>query len=191
MTYQDQQSGEPGTPAPGHSAAPISASGASRRRFARAGLGVTGALVTISSRATMTCDICKAPSGSLSGGLQSHRGPAPVCEGRSPGYWKNHSGWPCSTSLAFGSIFTCPYSSPYRKCTLQDILDPKEWDRNALGRHLVATYLNVRSGKISFLTIPMLQNIWNELRARGYYAPAAGVKWYAADVVTYLKGTMS
>lgn len=190
MTYQDQQPGEPASPTPEQSAAQISARGAARRRFARAGLGVSGALVTITSRATMTCDICRAPSGSLSGSLQSYKGPAPVCEGRSPGYWKTHTTWPCNKTITFGSIFTCSRYSKYYACSIDTILDPQQWDKEGIGRHIVATYLNVRSGKISFLTIANLQNIWNELRNKGYYAPAAGVKWYPADVVKYFQGTM-
>lgn len=182
MTNQDQQSAE--------QAAQISARGAARRRFTRAGLGITGALATITSRAAMASDICTTPSGSLSGGLKSHHGPAPACVGRSPGYWKNHSSWPCSKTITFGSIFSCSSSSPYYKTTLQEILNPQKWDKHELGSHLVATYLNILSGKISFLTVPTIQGMWNDLYRRGYYNPTAGVKWFAYDVVDYLTGTM-
>jgi hypothetical protein len=185
VTYQDQQAAEPTPPAP------ISARGAARRRFARAGLGASAALVTISSKAGMAVDICTAPSGSLSGGLES-RNPNVVvsCQGVSPGYWKNHNDWPCERTKTFGSIFSCATDSPYHACTLGDILDPKQWDSEGLGRHLVATYLNILSGKIDFLTVLMIQGIWNDLSRRGVYHPRAGVDWYAVDVVTYFKGTM-
>lgn len=185
MTYQDQQAAEPTPPAQ------ISARGAARRRFARAGLGASAALVTISSKAGMAVDICTAPSGSLSGGLQSQKpGAVAACEGRSPGYWKNHDGWPCDRAMKFGAVFSCSSSSPYNECSLGDMLEPKRWDTNGLGRHMVATYLNIRSGKIGFLTVPGLQGIWNDLSRRGAHAPTAGVNWYADDVVDYLKGTM-
>ena len=185
MTYQEQQAAAPTPPVQ------ISARGAARRRFARAGIGATAALVTISSKAGMAVDVCTAPSGSLSGGLQSRQpGVVVACEGRSPGYWKNHGSWPCDRALTFGSIFSCSSNSPYHSCKLVDMLVPKRWDRNGLGRHMVATYLNIRSGKISFLTIPALQAIWNDLSRRGVYHPTAGVNWYADDVVGYLKGTM-
>ena len=92
--------------------------------------------------------------------------------------------------MTFGSIFSCPSDSRYFAVTLGDILVPKRWDRNGLGRHMVATYLNIMSGKINFLTVTALQNIWNDLTRRGTYSPTAGVKWYADDVVDYLKGTM-
>lgn len=169
----------------------MSTSGASRRRFARAGLGVTGALVTITSRAGMGADICTAPSGSLSGGLQSGKPDTSVaCAGRSPGYWKNHDGWPVNKLLAFGAVFTCSSTSPYNTCALEDILVPKQWDNNAIGRHLAATYLNIRSGKIGFLTERQIQRIWDDLNGPGYYQPKPGVNWYAEDVVDYLEGTM-
>lgn len=185
MTHQDQQAAEPTPPAQ------ISARGAARRRFARAGLGASAALVTISSKAGMAVDICTAPSGSLSGGLLSRKpGAVVACEGRSPGYWKTHNSWPCERTKTFGSVFSCPTDSPYHECTMADILEPKKWDANGVGRHLVATYLNILSGKINFLTVPQIQNIWNDLSRRGTYNPTAGVHWYAEDVVEYFQGTM-
>lgn len=185
MDNQNQQAGAP--PA----APPISAHGAARRRFARAGLGVSGALVTISSKAGMAADICTTPSGSLSGGLQSQKPAAALsCDGRSPGYWKNNDSWPAAKVLMFGAVFSCAAGSPYDTCSMADILDPKEWDQHGIGRHMAATWLNIRSGKISFLGERQLQRIWEDLRSAGYYEPTAGTKWYAEEVVDYLKGTM-
>lgn len=34
-------------------------------------------------------------------------------------------------------------------------------------------------------------NIFNEWDLRGYFQPTAGVKWYGADIVTYLQSTMA
>lgn len=168
----------------------MTARGAARRRFARAGVGVTGALVTISSKAGMATDICTTMSGSLSGGLQSQAPDSQVaCAGRSPGFWKNHDGWPVNKLLAFGAVFTCDAGSPYNTCSLNDILDPKDWDKHGIGRHMAATYLNIRSGRIGFLTELQLQRVWDGLRG-GYYHPQPGVDWDAEDVVEYLQGTM-
>lgn len=186
MTNQEQPAVEP-TPT-----AQISASGAARRRFARAGLGATAALVTISSKAGMAADAagCAAPSGSMSGNLSRAGGSTVACEGRSPGYWKNHNGWPCSGSLKYGAVFSCNSNSKYNDCSLKDMLVPKKWDQHGLGRHMVATYLNILSGKIGFLTVPALQVIWQDLTGRGVFHPTPGVNWYTEDVVDYLKGTM-
>ena len=184
MNKQDQEAAGPQPPA-------ISTHGAARRRFARAGLGVTGALVTISSKAGMAADICTAPSGSMSGGLQSQKpGTVLACDGRSPGYWKTHDGWPCNKVLKFGAVFACAAGSPYNECSLEDILDPKQWDKNGIGRHLAATYLDILSGKISFLSVPKIQDMWDDLNGPGYFQPTTGVKWYVDDVVEYLQATM-
>lgn len=183
MNNQDQQAGRDAAP-------PITAHGAARRRFARAGLGVTGALVTITSKAGMAADVCAAPSGSVSGGLQSQDpASAAACAGRSPGYWKTHDGWPVNKVLAFGAIFNCPANSSYNTCSLEDILEPKQWDNYGLGRHLAATYLNIHSGRIGFIGDRHIQRMWTELRS-GYYHPKPGVDWDAEDVVEYLQATM-
>jgi hypothetical protein len=90
-------------------AAPLSLSerGATRRRLAKAGVGAAGILVTLESRA-MSPMMCKAPSGALSGGLSSHYGPAPVCQGLSPGYWKNHTAPGRADHTWFADVFYVP-----------------------------------------------------------------------------------
>ena len=192
MAIQDQQHGDANKSAiPAQPVTAISARGAARRRFTRAGAGATGALLTVISTPGMAIDICTTPSGSLSGGLQSHAGPKPVCSGVSPGYWKNHDDWPVSKTLTYGSIFThCSRHKDYKSCTLINILDPQDWDKEGIGRHMVGTYLNILSGRISFLTVPQLVNMWNEFNDKGYFKPTATVKWYAYEIVLYLKGTM-
>jgi hypothetical protein len=188
----DAQAGPPGMPP--QAPAPLSTRGVSRRRFAKAGIGATGVLMTLNSQPGMACDICTSPSGSLSGGLKSHHGPAPVCAGRSPGYWKNHTSWPsgCKTTTRFGQVFTCntKYAKTYGAITCLGILSHQSFDQSNLGMHLMATYLNILSGKISFLSMQGLQKIWNDWQATGYYSPAKGVKWNSADIVLYLSGTM-
>lgn len=64
-------------------------------------------------------------------------------------------------------------------------------DRHNLGAHLVAAYLNVKSRKISFLTVERLKSIWHDLYTYGYYTPVAGTRWYAKDVAEYLQRTES
>src|SRR5689334_17769378 len=59
---------------PGDSAArpaPLSPTGAARRRFARAGATASGVLLTLQSAPAMAQVICTAPSGSLSNGPTS------------------------------------------------------------------------------------------------------------------------
>lgn len=177
-------------------AAGMSAKGLARRRFGKAGAGASGVLLTLVSQPGMAAEICKAPSGSLSGGLKSHTGPAVACSGLSPGYWKNHSGWPsgAETTTLFSSVFYCAglnkntYGST--TTTLGMILEHQSFDTSNLGMHMCATYLNIQSGRIGFLTVPQLTQIWYDWQQYGYYSPTAGVKWDAARIVTYLTGTM-
>jgi hypothetical protein len=181
--------------APAPAPAPISAHGAARRRFAKAGVGATGVLLTLASQPGMASTICTTPSGSLSGGLKSHHGPAPVCSGVSPGYWKNNTPWPagCTPDTLFGALFTCLGSNQgsYGAATCMTMLSHQDFDRSNLGMHLVAAYLNVLSQRVSFLTLETLRNMWNEWQSSGYYTPTAGVKWNSAQIVMYLSGTMS
>ncbi|TWI63002.1 hypothetical protein IP91_03842 [Pseudoduganella lurida] len=173
--------------------AALSARGAARRRFARAGAAASGVLLTLHSQPGMACEICTTPSGSLSGGLQSFRGRPPVCAGRTPDYWRTHS-WPTGTSKTalYTKLFACSgaYARTYGAVTQSAILEPKAWDTYGLGRHLVACHLNVRAGLSTFQTLAMLQAIWREYQARGYYTPTAGVRWDGARIVDYLRGTM-
>ena len=67
----------------------LSAKGAARRRFTRAGAAASGVLLTLHSQPGMTAVICAGPSGFQSG-LASARNVDPgACTGRSPGFWKN------------------------------------------------------------------------------------------------------
>ena len=58
-----------------------------------------------------------------------------------------------------------------------------------LGAHLVTAYLNVKSGKIGFLTVANLKGIWYDLCTYGFYSPSAGVRWNAEKVKIYLEST--
>lgn len=195
MAIEDRQDGEAGAHGvPPQAPAHMSALGTSRRRFAKAGIGATGVLLTLNSQPGMACDICTSPSGSLSGGLKSHHGPPQVCSGRSPGYWKNNSSWPsaCRTWTKFGLIFSCNLknSKNYGATACLTMLSHQTFDESNLAMHLVAAYLNVLSGRSPFQSIEMLRNIWTEWQATGYYKPSATVKWNSAQIVIYLSGTM-
>jgi hypothetical protein len=171
----------------------LTPAGAARRHFARAGAAASGVLMTLHSQPGMACEICTTPSGSLSGGLQSFRGKPPVCAGRTPDYWRTHS-WPVGTSKAtpYTKLFACSglAALTYGKSTQGAILEPKSWDLFGVGRHLVACHLNVKAGLSTFQTVTMLQTIWREYQAKGYYTPTAGVRWDGPRIVEYLRGTM-
>jgi len=161
---------------------------AGRRRFARSGLAASGIIATLTSRPVLAT-VCKSPSGSLSGNLSNHHQDT-VCEGRSPGFWKNHK-WPglSKDTLLFRSVFTVSSSSsPLYDMTMRDVLYTKD-DKHNLAMHLVAGYLNYTTGRSPFLDTSRLQAMWNELQLTGYFTPTAGKQWNAEQVVSYIQST--
>lgn len=177
----------------------LSAKGTARRRFAKAGAGATGVLLTLHSQPGMACTYCGiSPSAAMSAIGQnrnvtlSHHGPAPVCSGLPPSTWCNSSSWPsgCHSSDSFHKYFSCSRNSPYYNVTCKSILSGASCDTSRMGQYLMATYLNVMSGRINFLTIESLEDIWNGWVTHGYYQPMPGQFWYSNDIVGYLYGTM-
>jgi len=166
--------------------------GTARRRLTKAGLGAASVLWSLDSRATMKPMVCVSASAALSGGLSSNYADTTAkCAGKSPGYWKNHGGWPCDSDKAFSAVFGCggKYALTYGKKSLREIVQGCDFDRYNLGRHLVATYLNVLSGRIGFLSVATLQQMWSQLQSPGYYQPAKGVFWNAEQTKRYLEAT--
>ena len=171
-------------------AAPMTPHGAARRRLAKAGLGAAGVLWTTRSHAL---DFkCVSASAALSAGLNSNvPDDAVACVGRSPGYWKNHGGWPVSTTTLFGDVFSCSdkTAGSYGAATLLALLNKCDFDKSNLGMHLTASYLNVKSGKIGFLSERTLVQMWRELQSSGHYEPARGVFWDLETTKKYLEST--
>ncbi|MGX9217170.1 hypothetical protein ACWV27_01975 [Massilia varians] len=171
-------------------AAPMTPQGAARRRLAKAGLGAAGVLWTTRSHAL---DFkCVSASAALSAGLNSNTPDnAVACAGKSPGHWKNHGGWPVSTKTLFGDVFSCSgrTASTYGATTLINMLSKRDFDKSNLGMHMTAAYLNVKSGKIGFLSERSLQQMWRELQTSGHYEPARGVFWDIETTKKYLEST--
>lgn len=172
-----------------------------RRRFASTGAKASGVILTLASAPGMAVE-CRAPSGSVSGTLKSKSTNQVVtCAGLSPGYWKNWpQSWPSGCvpetvgkrqATLFTSVFPNGWTNTYRTASMMEIFkcnDPSE-DPHNLGAHLVAAYLNVRSKKISYLTVAQLKTIWHDLCTYGYYQPKAGERWQAERVAMYLAST--
>lgn len=70
-----------------------------------------------------------------------------------------------------------------------NLLSHQSFDKQNLGMHLVASYLNAMAGWTSFLTVQRIQSMFSEWSSRGYFEPTAGVKWDAAQIVDYLQLT--
>lgn len=181
----------------------LSAKGAARRRFTRAGAAASGVLMTLHSQPGMAAIVCATPSGQASA-LASARNPDAVsCSGLSPGVWlqaleprgKNHNtpghlSWPIEPNKRFGSVFTT--TRPIGQASFETVLgnNDSSFDPDNLGAHIGAAYLNVLAGRSSFQNENMLVNIWNNLRDYNVFHPTAGVDWSAKDVVDYLRSTM-
>ena len=196
---QDPQAGSV-VPAP---AASLSARGASRRRFAKASAGATGVLLTLHSQPGMACTYCGiSPSLAMSAISQrknidqlSHRGQTvAACNGKFPKWWADQMNWPrrCNPDDAFKNYFTCfGNSAVFAEVSARKVVAGTACDNGIdIGKFMLAAYLNVISGRINFLTVDTLQQVWNEWSLNGYYAPMAGQKWYSRDIVGYLYGTM-
>ena len=189
----------PADDAPPAASVSLSAKGASRRRFTRAGAGAAGVLLTLHSQPGMACTYCGiSASAAVSAvgqkkaiGTLSHHGPAPVCNGIPPLTWCKTS-WPsgCSPTDPFYKHFSCKIGSGYAKATCKDIMLGAECDPTRMGQYMLAAYLNVLSRRVNFLETRALQEVWSEWVTKGYYAPMTGQKWYANDIVGYLYGTM-
>lgn len=201
MANQNQPDAEAGKlSVPEHGPAPISAKGAARRRFAKAGMGASGGvLLTLASQPAMAALVCTSPSGALSGNLSRHDN-AVACEGLSPGFWKNHhEAWQgaltngeAKFSAQFPTTSRCAALNTY---TCFDIVDPDKVvngaDANNVAMHMMATLLNVRSKRISFLNESQVMAIWNSYAATGGYKPTSTVTWGGSEIVAYLTSTMS
>ena len=181
----------------------LSAQGAARRRFTRAGAAASGVLMTLHSQPGMAAIVCATPSGHASALISARNPDALSCSGLSPGVWsqslkprgKNgntpgHLSWPISKDKKFGSLFTT--GKAIGQATFEQVLGNNDpvFDPDNLGAHLVAAYLNVLSGRSSFQNEYMLVNIWNNLRDYGVYHPAANIDWKGKEVVEYLRSTM-
>ncbi|MDQ2821560.1 MAG: hypothetical protein M3Y65_14415 [Pseudomonadota bacterium] len=176
----------------------LSKRGLTRRRFARAGAGASGVLLTLVSQPGLACEVCRTPSGYQSAkgatGTQSRTAQV-TCTGRGPTYWKNN-GWPagCSGTKAFGSYFNCTRygGKAFAAISCMNILSGvrNSGDKGQVAMYLMAAYLNVLSKKSTFITTAALNDIWVEYSSRSVYTVTAGVTWTSYDILDYLRRTM-
>jgi hypothetical protein len=189
----------------------LSAHGAARRRFTRAGAAASGVLLTLHSQPGMAAAACTTPSGFHSLTYGSHNPRVTTCSGLSPGIWKNslrtvgkgnHPGggdvkWPVSPDTLFSTWFV-PHTDQASTLgasttTLKVVLENEDswFDPNNLGAHMVAACLNYLSNRSPVPTKDTLVLIWNALRDNGEYVPNAGATpWDVEQVKTYLRSTM-
>lgn len=183
--------GDSGVPAmPEHTTEPLSAAGSARRRFAkRAGIGSTGVVLTLVSQPGMATLVCASPSRNMSTMASARPGQTVACSGIGPLAWSKNGGWPCSTSACFGQIFPCGNNS-YGSTPLMTILcNTATDDTSKFGAALVATYMNVKSGKISFLSQEDVVSMFTEIQGSYQYKPTATTTWSMSQLTAYLQST--
>lgn len=169
--------------------ATLSPANGSRRRFTAA--GVSCVLMTLATRPVLgQTVVCKSPSGFLSGNASVH-GPAPICAGRNPVYWRDPlTNWGATDrSVLFSTVFGGT-SLVYAGATLQAIVassDPAQ----QLGMYLVAALLNARSGLTPFLTETTIKAMYTEWLFDGTFSPTAGINWGIPEMVSYLSQTQA
>jgi hypothetical protein len=180
-----------------------------RRKLLKLGVGATPVLMALASRSAFACH-STTPSafGSVCNSrpelLQSSNG-------RSPGYWKTHTGtsnWPkpyyshsirtgrtTTPATTFKSVFCASGApSPFsNETTLLDVLESGGGGSKAVARACVAALLNARSGRTpnSILSADdIVSNIWYQYATRSFYEPIAGIKWYSdTPQLPYIPGS--
>lgn len=164
-----------------------------RRRFLQGGLAAAPVLMTLVSRPVLAQQ-CTTPSGFVSLNA-STAGRGVACLGRTPGYWKNHAGWPApyQPSTTFDSVFA--HNATYYSATtsLQDVLEPQvvgAGPPHDLARHIVSALLNAQSGWTPVLTPVVVKGMWSEYLSTGSFSPSSGIQWSHDDLVSYLLITM-
>ena len=94
-----------------------------------------------------------------------------------------------------GTAFHCPTTGlngqTFASLTMLDVLSAGGGAYDALGRYTVAALLNAKSGRVHVLPESTVRNMWNDCVTRGYYEPAAGVRWGAAEIVAYMQKTIA
>lgn len=202
MAKEDQHEQDAGAPDGAAQLPPgISPHGAARRRFARAGLGASGVILTLASQPGMATEKLMCTSASAFGYFTpaSHQQARVACDGRSPDYWKTWTGqWHgayTSPNAKFGEVFKCfGNTAPLAGMTLLQVLGPpgeyEGRDKHIVGMHIVAALLNARCGRVPQLPETKVFEIWNEYSRTQHYCPREKTLWNGAQIVDYLKSTM-
>jgi hypothetical protein len=173
-------------PSPG-----LSGARASRRRLLQGGLAAAPVVLSVSSRPVMAATGACSTASAFGSINASRPNKVTSCGGCKPDYWKNtlnYSLWPaghCATAktvstdkLYFNEVFA---SSPYPSTTtLLQVLQTTGTGQDAVARHCVAAVLNAAKGltPATVLSAQVAKDVWASYRARGYYEPTAGIKWY-------------
>jgi hypothetical protein len=181
----------------------LDAKGVARRRFARAGAGATGVILTLQSQPAMaTYRTCVAPSGFTS--ATTSLTPTRACtNNEDPSYWESYPRKWSSRAFVehtelFGSYFK--YGGGYQslaELSLYDVLCRKSEkviaaDPSGISRLCVAAWLNARMNQQSaaVLTPERVVDIWKQYAEKGEFAPEPkATPWQGSYIFSYLRTT--
>lgn len=189
-----------------------------RRRFVRGvGSALPAVVITAHSPSVLGAVQCLAPSAVASIQLFQSRVDRPrlTCDGRSPGFWlqsatpkpngdpdPNAGAWVSanvSPDKPFSEVFSGgPKDGLYAGKTLKDVLEmggSSGSDSQQFGAHMIAAYLNLKSGKVpqSILDTSHLSAMWllagGSTCGGGYYEPTPGKCWDIEGIKEFLAST--
>ena len=179
--------------------------GAARRRFARAGVGATGVILTLQSQPAMaTYGKCVSPSGFVSATTGTSLNPIRSCSSNEdPDYWQNNKTRWNSRAFTnphdrFDLHFACPKGySALAKLTMYDVLcrkttTIKSADPSGISRLCIAALLNARMNQQSaaVLSPDRVKDIWKQYAQTNVFFPAKNATpWSRATIIDYLRTT--
>jgi len=170
-------------------------SSADRRKWLKAGLSTPPVLMTVASRPVLA-NACVPPSAYVSLGA-SAPGMYGECAGFGPETWLQDNTWPSpySPDARFNTYFEPNLNGNPR---FSDVLGDGNIANvsdtvHTVARYVTAALLNNASGKVpeTVLRAMTIQHIWTEYAQTGAFAPTSGASWSAAEIVDYLRSTMT
>ena len=181
----------------------------SRRRFA--GLGASGVILTLASQPAMANSVMSTSLTAAGSVVHSQSTSVIACNGLSPGYYHKAANW-AGTGIDPNGMFKNYFSTtgvgklliPYtmlqivngdfaiKSATGKITYPSTNPDQYNVARHVIATWLNVLSRRVSFFTVESVMTMWAEYAATSSYLPTAGAQpWSGSVLVGHLKERMS
>lgn len=168
-----------------------------RRRWLQAGLSAPPVVMTVVSRPVLgATQFCVPPSAYVSLPT-STPGMYGDCSGKGPEGWVSTDPWPSPYCRgpgqcgAGGASRFNDYFNPdlQGNPTMLAVLE----DGNDVAKYVVAAELNRVGGLVpeAVLSAGAIQHIWSEFATSGVFRPTSGATWSAAEIVDYLRSTMT
>lgn len=188
-----------------------------RRRFLGVGAGATPALLMLASQPALGVTCFTPSRALSKNTSISQQGKYGDCTGAGPASYVNTytspatatTQWPGAPGpdLGFHPLFAGSFfnlaktdGSTVRSLTLLEVLNlptkpndiqalPSDTQKIEVAKYLVTAYLNIQKNWVpaNVLTSSNALVIWSEFNTKGYFEPMASVKWYAPDILSYLK----